>query len=280
MLQTKNQRSSVQLTYAFAFAATLGSFALWTCIVTQHVANQYYSQANSAAVLHEDLQSNVAVLHDSTLDFVIDPPTTPHQNALEEAAKTVEEIQHAAPAEEVNVEEQPTVESASQFAGSVLHQWELQQAYTISIPAIGVQAPVYLPSKKHWDTRQWDMLENQMQTGLNVGAVAYPHSVSAGRNGSLIIAGHSSPPNAEAAKSKFGNLFEKLPDLGKGGVISILYDNGFVDYEVVDTKIVTPQETSILSQDYSESTLKLITCFPIGTTKDRLIVIAKRKVAS
>lgn len=162
-------------------------------------------------------------------------------------------------------------------AENELAQWGIRRAWAISIPSLGLRAPVYLPSMKFWAAKSWDMLEDQMQVGLRYGTVAYPHSVSPGSEGALIIAGHSSPPNAQAAASPYNRIFAALGDLKSGDKITIFTGNASVRYRVESREVVSPDATSILSQDLSQgSLLKLITCYPIGTTRSRLIVIARQ----
>lgn len=157
-------------------------------------------------------------------------------------------------------------------ASEDLDRWELEPVWTIAIPNLGIRAPVLLPSMKHWSGRAWDMLEEQMQVGLNHGAVAYPHSSGPGKNGNLIIAGHSSPPDERSAQSPYGALFEHLPDISIGEEIQV----GSALYRVRDKFVVSPEEVSILEQQDDESVLKLITCYPVGTTKERMIVVARK----
>jgi LPXTG-site transpeptidase (sortase) family protein len=156
-----------------------------------------------------------------------------------------------------------------------LREWGLHAQYQLFIPSLRIRAPVLLPSLRYWDAHDWKLLERQMQIGLLHGVVAYPHSVAPGDVGSLIVAGHSSPPDAEAARSAFGDIFARLPDLTLHDQIVLMNGSSTVTYEVVDTKVVTPRDTSILLQQEEESLLVLITCYPIGTVKDRLVLIAK-----
>jgi LPXTG-site transpeptidase (sortase) family protein len=158
-----------------------------------------------------------------------------------------------------------------------LSQWGLTQRYELTIPSLSVRAPVFVPERKYWNAEEWDLLEQQMQVGLSYGVVTYPHGVPPGERGTLIIAGHSSPPDERAAKHSFGKVFEKLPDLTIGAEITVRFGTTSVTYEVADTMIVSPGDTSILAQQKDESLLKLITCYPIGSVKDRLVIIAKKK---
>jgi len=155
-----------------------------------------------------------------------------------------------------------------------LEQWEVERWLTLSIPQLDLRVPVYLPSRRFWDARQWDLLEEQMQVGLLNGATAYPHSVGPGTAGSVIIAGHSSPPNERAEESKYGHMFASLPNIERGDTITITSNGTLVTYEVVRTGIVEPTDTEILVQQTDKSLLKLITCYPVGSTKNRFVVTA------
>lgn len=157
---------------------------------------------------------------------------------------------------------------------NLLEQWELSRTWGISVPSLNIRAPIYLPSMKYWKKQLWALLEEQMQVGLNHGAVAYPHSAAPGNKGSLIIAGHSSPPNEEAKKSAYGHVFASLPNIAIGQEITILRGSRRITYAVTDKTVVSPSETSILEQNYDESRLKVITCYPVGTTRDRMIISA------
>lgn len=180
-----------------------------------------------------------------------------------------------APEAAVDVTEEP-VRPAAPIRPAELEQWELVNAWGISIPSLSVRAPILLPSMKYWSTQSWDLLEQQMQVGLNHGAVAYPHSVNPGRDGSLIVAGHSSPPDEKSADSAYGSLFARLPEIEIGEEVEVMSGGEVVRYRVDSKEVVSPKATSILQQQPDESVLKLITCYPVGTTRDRMIITATK----
>lgn len=155
-------------------------------------------------------------------------------------------------------------------------QWGLTRRYTLLIPSLHLAVPVFVPDARYWDIRDWDLLEKQMQVGLLYGVVAYPHSVAPGRRGNVILAGHSSPPTPRAEQSAFGRIFERLTDLVLHDRLVLQDGDTMVDYEVVDTSVVPAGDTSILAQQEKEGILKLITCYPVGATKNRLIIVARR----
>lgn len=161
---------------------------------------------------------------------------------------------------------------------NALQAWELRRAFRISIPALGIRAPVLLPSRTHWDARNWELLEEQMQAGMLQGTVAYPHSSRPGAGGALFIAGHSSPPTLEAKESPYGTVFAALPNVDIGQEITITDDDERFTYIVTETFIVLAEDTGILEPGKEERTLTLITCYPVGTTRQRFVVRAKRRI--
>lgn len=173
------------------------------------------------------------------------------------------------------IKEEPKKEYAPLTDDSELEQWELRRAYTVSIPSIGVRAPVLIPSMRYWSAKKWDVLEKQMQVGLSNGTVVYPHSARPGATGTIFVSGHSSPPDERAMNSAFGSVFARVPEVAIGETITIGLPGDPVKYRVTDKKVVLPNHTSMLEQQDDDSVLKLITCYPVGTTKQRMIVTAE-----
>jgi len=215
-------------------------------IEVETLGGHFTTQSVEAKITASVISSSVAVIED-----IIEPAV---EVALEEVVE--EEVQAAAPTE--------------------LEQWELKRAWSIAVPVLGIRAPVMLPSLKYWSSQAWALMEEQMQVGLNHGTVAYPHSAGPGGNGSLIIAGHSSPPTVSAEKSNYGDIFARLPEIEVGQDITVTTNAAPVTYRVEEKMIVSPNVTSILEQQTDDSILKLITCYPVGTTTSRMIIIAKK----
>lgn len=116
---------------------------------------------------------------------------------------------------------------------------------------------------------------NNMQTYMNAleNGVAHLKKTSLpGDPGNTVIFGHSS-----YFKNKPGNyktIFAKLNNLTIGATIQIKHQNKDLAYKVFEKKIVRPEDVSVVSQDNTKRNLTLITCWPIGTTKERLVILA------
>jgi len=240
------------------------SFALWTGVVTGSVSHRIWSSITEVPlVIHLEPEEQHAAA----------PELLVKQDAQEvQVQQEIQEVQ----------EEEVSVENPSWRKGSIddsqeeeLRQWGLRSWLTLSIPSLNLNAQVYLPSDRFWNAKRWDMLEEQMQIGLMRGATAYPHSVRPGERGTIFISGHSSPPTADVAKSAYGSLFSQLPSMQPGGSIFLANNGESIEYQVVSSAVVQPQDTEILLQQYESNLIKLITCYPVGTTRDRLIVTAR-----
>jgi LPXTG-site transpeptidase (sortase) family protein len=260
-----------------ALLAIVSSLVLWTSAIDNvplpQVPQKIVTQFDE--FLQRIFKPSQEVQTISVKEIMIEDLGAHFASSVEEShirASVLQELESIVDKEQETVQDQPVVHGVA----TELEQWGIARAWSITIPSLGIRAPVLLPSMKNWSLRAWDMLEEQMQVGLNHGAVAYPNSSGPGRKGNLIIAGHSSPPTESARKSEFGSLFSLLPDIKIGEVISITTAGSPITYRVFEKTIVSPQMTSILEQQSEESILKVITCFPVGSTRDRLVVLAKK----
>jgi len=97
----------------------------------------------------------------------------------------------------------------------------------------------------------------------------FPTSVYPGQKGNVVVIGHRFqylPP----AKNTFFNL-DKVKI---GDSIKITQDEGSYTYIVTDIQIVEPNDISIL-QKTDDYRLTLITCTPLWTSEQRLVITAK-----
>jgi LPXTG-site transpeptidase (sortase) family protein len=87
---------------------------------------------------------------------------------------------------------------------------------------------------------------------------------------------HSSNPNL---RSQYNAVFYLLGKLEKGDSVNIWYEGTKYEYIVNEKKITNPDDVSFLQQDYPVPTVVLQTCWPPGTTLQRMLVFAERKQA-
>jgi len=120
--------------------------------------------------------------------------------------------------------------------------------------------------------RDWGALEADIQEALKGGVVHYPGTAQAGDSGNVVLTGHSSYFPWDPGR--FKDVFALLHEIVIGDDIIVYHDQQKVKYTVYETKVVTPDQVQVLTQE-GEERLTLITCTPVGTNLKRLIVLAK-----
>ena len=136
---------------------------------------------------------------------------------------------------------------------------------TLIIESLGISAPVvYIEDKT----------ETAYQEALKRGVVHFPGTAKVGQAGTVYIFGHSS--DYLWSNGEFKTVFATLPQIKLGSSILVTNSTGqpFI-YKVISTKIISPNDISVLEQDTSKHLLMLQTSYPIGTALKRYIVVAE-----
>lgn len=115
--------------------------------------------------------------------------------------------------------------------------------------------------------------EKEFQYALRSGVVHYPNTALPGESGNVVLFGHSSGPLWAPGSYKF--VFTNLEKLEADNKIFIEYEGIRYTYTVSDKKVVPPTDMSVLNPT-AKNTLTLITCTPVGSNKDRLIITAEQ----
>jgi len=137
----------------------------------------------------------------------------------------------------------------------------------VIIPKLGVDVPVILDA----NAASQDSLNAAMDKGVawfNIkGANALP-----GEKGNFVVSGHSSNDWLDQGNYKF--IFVRLEQLGEGDAIYANYNGIRYTYTVTHTKVVSPSDVKSLMTGTDKPHITLITCTPIGTALNRLLVFA------
>lgn len=158
----------------------------------------------------------------------------------------------------------PNKNSTEQVAGIKTNP--IPEGFWLIIDKISVRAPVIA------DVDPSD--ENVYQKALENGAVHSKGNVHPGEKGNCFIFGHSS--YYENKPGNYKTIFSCLPDLTSGDKITIYYNEKEYNYVVSYTKIVDPSDVNVIKNTLEER-LTLMTCWPLGTDKQRFVVVAKRE---
>lgn len=134
----------------------------------------------------------------------------------------------------------------------------------VKIEAIGLDAPISWRVKN--DT-------TDVAAALKSGVIHIDGTALPGEKGNIFITGHSS--NYVWAKGDYNSVFANINKLVSGDFILIKYQEKNYLYAVVDQKVVSATDVSVL-EDGNGYDLTLMTCWPLGTAYKRLIVSAKQ----
>ena len=137
------------------------------------------------------------------------------------------------------------------------------------IPKIAVDVPII------WDANAADTnsLNKAMDKGIvwfNIqGANAKP-----GEKGNFVVSGHSSNDWTDSGDYKF--IFARLEKMAAGDVVYANYNGTRYTYKITGTKVVKPTDVASLQIGNDKPYITLITCTPLGTAQNRLLVFGEQ----
>ena len=137
------------------------------------------------------------------------------------------------------------------------------------IPKIAVDVPIV------WDANAADTnsLNQAMDKGIvwfNIqGANAKP-----GEKGNFVVSGHSSNDWTDRGDYKF--IFARLEKMAAGDVVYANYNGTRYTYKITGTKVVKPTDVASLQIGNDKPYITLITCTPLGTAQNRLLVFGEQ----
>ena len=139
------------------------------------------------------------------------------------------------------------------------------------IPRINKNVPlVTVPQHQNWN-----QLETNIQAGLQEGVVVHPISHSPGSFGNLFLTGHSSYYAWD--DGRFKDVFALLHEVKVGDSIEVYWEGKKYVYKIKAEEVVSPTAVEVLNQPKDKFLLTLMTCTPVGTNKNRLILTGELK---
>lgn len=137
---------------------------------------------------------------------------------------------------------------------------------TLVIPKLSVNAPIVNASSHK---------EDDIQVFLRSGVVRLLGTAGPGKTGNCYIVGHSS--DYDRVPGDYKMVFARLPELEAGDEIQISIREETFAYTVKETRVVGPSDLSVLSQNTGgRKLLTLQTSYPVGSAKQRFIVVAEQ----
>ncbi len=140
----------------------------------------------------------------------------------------------------------------------------------LSIPSVGIENIIVTPNVDSFN-------EEVYNASLKKGLAHFLGTAIPGDGGNSFIYGHST---VESFFSGHQNLpetiFTRLENVEIADKILIEKDGNILEYAVQKKKIIDPNDFDVLSGLPGKETVTLMTCWPMGIGKQRLIIIAER----
>ena len=136
----------------------------------------------------------------------------------------------------------------------------------LMIPKLNIDVPVHFGISNDTHTINQAMMHGVAHF-MVPGANAFP-----GQIGNTVITGHSAGDIYSSNQYKF--IFSGLERLVEGDLIYIDYNKVRYTYRMTGKKTVEPSDVASLKYDGNKAILTLITCWPLGTSKYRLLIFA------
>jgi sortase A len=239
----------------------LAGFVVYELFITSFFAHR------AQAGLTEDLNDRIATVEVETVAYTPEdlrllatpiavPSDVPLPNTADiEAALQSSEGFAAAQAATAPGTSESTVaaEPASAPAGSIIAEPVAPPGNAlgrIEIAAIGLD---------------WTVVEGVTKSDLRKGAGHMPDTAMPGQPGNAVISGH---------RTTYGAPFQNLSNTHKGDLITVTTATGSHVYQIVEKRVVEPNETWVTGQ-WDGSWLTLTTCHPKFSSQQRLIVFAR-----
>ncbi len=134
------------------------------------------------------------------------------------------------------------------------------------IPKLNVDVPINFGV-------QLDDVMSSMNNGVThyriAGASAYP-----GEIGNFVITGHSAGDIYSSNPYKF--IFSGLERLEEGDILYVHYNSVRYTYKMVGREVIEPTEVAKLIIETDKPMMTLVTCYPLGTSRYRLLIRAEQ----
>jgi len=139
----------------------------------------------------------------------------------------------------------------------------------IVIPKIGKNIPLLDIKQKTVDGIE--ELNDIFMEELENGVIRYPGSAKPWEDGTTFVFGHSS--NFPWIKWDYNQVFALLDKVVFNDEIIVYYNQKTYTYKIRKKEIIKPGHVGVLKRNKGRSEITLMTCWPIGTTLNRMIVI-------
>ena len=141
----------------------------------------------------------------------------------------------------------------------------------IIIPKMGRNIP--LLDIKNRNISWQNELEDIFMKELENWVIRYPGSAKPGEEGLTFIFWHSS--NFPWLKWDYNSIFATLDRVMIWDEVIIYYNQKKYTFKIKERTIIKPGDVNILKRNKNKSEVAIMTCWPIGTTLNRFVIIGE-----
>lgn len=240
-------------TSALIFVVLLFStnFSAYSHIISSYVFQKDF-EARSQSLLNSVQASSLVTVEQEAEDISLESATTLSEKSQE--FNSIEVLSAKAKKSEIDL-------------GITITPYENR----VVIPKIGKNIP--LVDIQQQQVNGLDELNSIFMEELEKWVVRYPGSAKPGQEGNTFVFGHSS--NFPWIEGDFNDVFALLDKVVFDDEVIVYYDQKKYIYKIRTKEVIRPGDTSILKRSKGKSEITLMTCWPIGTTLNRLILIGE-----
>lgn len=133
----------------------------------------------------------------------------------------------------------------------------------IHIPAIEAKVPL---------VQSASLADKDVLATLDRGAALYPNGVTPGALGNAFISAHST---GEPWKGPYRFAFLRMNELQTGDAMYVDWKGARYAYRITDSEVVTPTPDFQVISDRPVPTISLMACWPLWSTKQRMLIHAE-----
>ncbi len=148
---------------------------------------------------------------------------------------------------------------------------------TVTLTKVSVENKLIIPKLNVDVPLNFGIGLDSVMEAMNHGVVHYRvngASAFPGEVGNFVVMGHSAGDVYSSNQYKF--IFSGLERLEEGDIMYVHYNSTRYTYRMVGNEIIWPTEVSKLIIDTDKPIMTLVTCWPLGTSRQRLLIRAEQ----
>ena len=148
---------------------------------------------------------------------------------------------------------------------------------TVTLTKVSAENKLIIPKLNVDVPLNFGVSVNDVMAAMNNGVVHYRingASAYPGEIGNFVVMGHSAGDVYSTNQYKF--IFSGLERLEEGDIIYVHYNSVRYTYKMVGREIIWPTEVSKLVIETNKPMMTLVTCWPLGTSRQRLLISAEQ----